>query len=119
MFVSANRTPVQLVAIEAVASAEAINLLVNALLFSLEPDKLALAIRERAQILSDEAAHRAAVLRRADPRGAIDVVGNGYGDICHCASQYHRNTVSGPMWKLSIKAPRPGAERRKNFSVRN
>ena len=44
MLVSANRTPVQLVAIQAVAGAEAIDLLLDALLFGLQPCELALAI---------------------------------------------------------------------------
>ena len=91
---STNRTPVQLLAIEAVASAEAIDLLLDVPLLSLKPRKLGLPLRERAQVLGNEAANGAAPLRRADPRGAIDVVGNGNSDIRHCASQYHRHTVT-------------------------
>lgn len=92
---SANRTPVQLVAIEPVARAETIDPLLHASLLGLEPRELVLALRERAQIFGDERAHRAAALGRADSRGAVDVLWNGDGDVGHCASQYHRYTGTG------------------------
>jgi hypothetical protein len=64
--VSMNRTAVDLVAVEAISRAEAIDLPLDLMLLGLEPVELGVPIRERAQVLGDESADRAAVLRGAD-----------------------------------------------------
>ena len=92
---STNRTPVQLLTAETVASAEAINPRLNAPLLSLQPRELGLPLGEGAQVVGDKRADRAALLRRTDPCGTVDIVGNGNGDVGHCGAQYHRHTATG------------------------
>jgi hypothetical protein len=58
--VSTNRTRVELVAIDTVARAELVDLALDALLLSFEPRELGLTLRQRAQVLSDKRADRAA-----------------------------------------------------------
>lgn len=86
----------QLLAVETVAGAEAIDLPLNAPLLRLEPRELGLPLGEGAQVLGDKRADGAALLRRTNPRGAVDVVGNGNGDVRHCEAQYHRYTMIRP-----------------------
>src|SRR6266516_610687 len=76
MLVSTNRTVVELVAVEAVACAEAADLTLDLPLLGLEPGELCLASGQRAQVLTDERADRGAALGGADPRVAVDVVWN-------------------------------------------
>lgn len=90
---STKRTPVQLVAIEAVAGAEATDLALDASLLSLKSREFLVVLGERAQILGDETAHRATALCRTDAGGTIDILWNGDGDVGHCVSQYHMYTV--------------------------
>ncbi|HEY2537839.1 MAG TPA: hypothetical protein VGI24_12775 [Solirubrobacteraceae bacterium] len=73
---SANRTLVQLLAVETIASAEAVDLGLDAPLLSLEPGELGVPPRKRSQILGYEGAYRTALLRRADTRGTVDAIGN-------------------------------------------
>ena len=82
----------QLVAIEAVVGAEVTDLLLDAPLLSLESCELVFALGERAQILGYECAHGSAAFGRTNSCCSVDVLRNGYGDVSHCASQYHRNT---------------------------
>ena len=93
MLVSTNRTHVQFLAVETVASAEAIDLLLNAPLLRLEPRKLGLPLGEGTQVLGDKRAHGATLLRRANSCGAVNIVGNGNGDVRHCGAQYRRHTA--------------------------
>src|SRR6266516_4527722 len=92
MLVSTNRTVVELVAVEAVAGAEAADLALALLLLSLEPGELCLASGQRAQVLGDERADRGAALGGADPRVAVDVVWHGDRDVLHGPrlAQLHR-----------------------------
>src|SRR5919197_2598335 len=83
MLVSANRTVVELVAVEAVACAEAADLALDLLLLGLEPGELRPPPRERAQVLANERADRGAALGGADPRVAVDVVWHGHRDVPH------------------------------------
>ncbi|HTA34293.1 MAG TPA: hypothetical protein VK721_12800 [Solirubrobacteraceae bacterium] len=71
---STNRTRVGQVAVYALAGAETIDLGLYAPLLILEPGELSLLLGQRAQELSNERAHRAAALRRADARRAVHVV---------------------------------------------
>src|SRR6266545_6896020 len=92
MLVSTNRTVVELVAVEAVACAEAADLALDLLLLGLEPGELCLAPGQRAQVLANERADRGASLGGSDPRVAVDVVWHGDRDVLHSPrlAQLHR-----------------------------
>src|SRR6266540_7534033 len=92
MLVSTNRTVVELVAVEAVACAEAADLALDLLLLGLEPGELCLAPGQRAQVLANERADRGASLGGSDPRVAVDVVWHGDRDVLHGPrlAQLHR-----------------------------
>src|SRR5215218_1163311 len=83
MFVSANRTLVQVVATQTIGRAKASDPLLDCLLLCLETRKLAIALRQRAEEVADERADRAAALGGAHARLVIDVVGDGDRDVLH------------------------------------
>src|SRR6266498_3938978 len=91
MLVLANRTVVELVAVEAVACAEAADVALDLLLLGLEPGELRLPPGQRAQVLANERADRGRALGGADPRVAVDVVWHGDCDVLHSRrlSQLH------------------------------
>jgi hypothetical protein len=68
------RTVVELVAAEAVAGAEALDLALGLLLLRLEPGERRLPRRQRARELADERADRGPAFGGADPGVAVDVV---------------------------------------------
>jgi hypothetical protein len=67
---------VDLVAVETISGAETIDLLLDLPLLSLEPGELDFSLGERAQVLRDESANRAAALAGANPRITVNVVGH-------------------------------------------
>src|SRR6266508_3846432 len=101
MLVSTNRTVVELVAVEAVACAEAANLGLDLLLLGLKPGELSLAPGQRAQVLSDESAGGGAAFGGANPRVAIDVVWHRDRDVLHGLrlAQLHSFCESSATWK--------------------
>src|SRR5215216_5636395 len=96
MLVSTNRTVVELVAVEAVACAEAADLALDLLLLGLEPGELRSSPRQRAQILANQRADRGAAFGGADPRVAVDIVWHGDRDVLHGMrlSQLHSSCES-------------------------
>src|SRR5579884_915078 len=91
MSVSTKRTVVKLIAIDAVAGPEAHYFALSSVLESFETFELALPIRERDEILGHQSAQGAALLRRANARPEIHLVGDGNGDVLH-ALVSHRLT---------------------------
>ena len=73
---STNRTIVDLLAVQAIGGAEAIYLALHLALLLLQPRELGVARGKRAQGFRDQSTDRAATFRGADPRVAIDVVGD-------------------------------------------
>ena len=105
---STKRTPVRLVAIDTIASAEATDLALHALLLRLEPRELSLPLRERAQVLGYKPTYGTATLRGAYPRGTVDIVRDRNGYVSHCESQYH--SITGYRHSLTtsvVAAPSP------------
>src|SRR5438876_644736 len=94
-----NRTTVDGVAVETIARAEACDLTLNLALLRLEPRHLALALGERAQVVRHESADRGAAFGGPDPCCAIDLVGDGDGDVLHAE---HGNTGSQFPWKTTL-----------------
>src|SRR2546423_879183 len=86
MLVSTNRTRVQLVAGEPVRRAEGGDPCLRVLLLRLEPGEVALALRERSQVVGDECAQRGAPFGGADPCRPIDVIRDRDGDVLHVAN---------------------------------
>src|ERR1051326_8136563 len=83
MFVSTNRTPVQLVAGEEVAGPEALAFAEHVVLLCLEPGELRLALSQRAQVIGDESADGAAAFGGTHPGDPVDLVRDGYREILH------------------------------------
>lgn len=83
-----------LVALEAIASAEAIQRRECRLLKRLESGELGSASVEIAQVLSHEGAHRPALLGRTNARAPIHVVGDRDGDVLHADRLAHKTTAS-------------------------
>lgn len=83
----------QLLAVEAVAGAETLDLPLDAVLLGLQPRELGLPFGERTQVVGHQRAHRATAFGCTDTGRSVDVVGYGYGDVGHCGSQYHSYTV--------------------------
>lgn len=92
---SAKRTVVEHVAIEAIARPEGRDLALDLPLLVLQPEELGFSLRQRTQVLTDERADRASALRCADPRGPVDIVRDGDRDVLHCVtvSRFLRCTV--------------------------
>jgi hypothetical protein len=65
---------VDLVAIEAIASAESVYLPEDLVLLALEAGELLVLLPERPEVTRDEGAHRAAAFGGADPRKPVDVL---------------------------------------------
>ncbi len=76
-----------LVAIEAITRAEARDLALDKSLLGFEPCEFSLVLSERSEVLGDERAHRAAAFRGPHTRGAVDILGDGDGDVGHCLAQ--------------------------------
>lgn len=74
MFVSTNRTPVNLVAIQAVAGAEAADFGEHLVLLGLQASELHILVAQGTQVTRDETADGAAGLRRPNPRRPVDIV---------------------------------------------
>jgi len=84
--VSTKRTVVQFIAGQAVAGAEALDLVLDPMLLGLEPRELGLASGERTQVLGDERTDRAAAFGCLDTRRAVDVTRHGVRDVLHAGS---------------------------------
>src|SRR3954463_3389006 len=102
MLVSANRTVVEAVAVHAIAGAEAIDLGCDLPLLLLEARELAVSIGQRAQVLANERADRAASLGGTNARIAIHVVWDRDRDVLHVC---HSITVSHFHNDASRKRP--------------
>src|SRR5215211_1993108 len=96
MLVSTNRTVVELVAVEAVACAEAADLALDLLLLGLELGELRPPLRQRSQVLANGRADRGPTLGGSDPGVAVDVVWHSHRDVLHSwrLSQLHSSCES-------------------------
>jgi len=71
-----NRTVVELIALEPVTGAEVLDIALDLLLLSLEERERDRPFGEGAQELANQRAYRGAALGGANPRIAVDVIGN-------------------------------------------
>ena len=80
---STNRTIVHLVAVQPVAGAEIADPGLDLALQRLQPGELIHSPGHLLKESHDQRAHRRVTLRSGDPGIAIDVIGNGDGNILH------------------------------------
>jgi hypothetical protein len=91
--VSTNCTVVHLVAAQSVGGAELADFRLDLVLECLKPGELVHSPGQALQVLNDQCAQRGVTLSGGHPGVAVNLVGNGDGDISHSL------TVTQILWK--------------------